>query len=150
MNRALRRRLDRQAKKNDGAALLAAQALSREELDVALKNWGGLLGASNYETSRSVIVTNHRDERVTIVARLEVFPAPDDATAEVVVLINPKASDEELRAMTNDLRVDGMAYRVVRTPLVPKLGGLVLRLDDLTPEQRAALEGAEEGVADAR
>lgn len=149
MSRALRRRLEREAKKNTGAALLAAQALSRDELDTALKNWGGLLGATNAETVRSVIVTNFNDERVTIVARLEVFPAPDPETAEHVILINPRSSDEELRVMSEGFRNAGTAYRVLRSPLIPKLQGLVLRLDELTPEQRAALEGAEKEASDA-
>lgn len=143
MNRQARRKLEKESKKNKGGALLAAQALSRDELDQALRNFGGLIGSTNYSTSRSVMVTNYRDERVTVVASVKIFPAPDPAEAEVVILINPKATSEELRVMAQGLLESATPFRVLHTTKVPILGALVLRLDDLTAEETIALEDQE-------
>lgn len=141
MNRRERRQFQRQIEKGAAPALLAAQALSREELDQALRNWGGLLGADNAGPfTRSVIVTNRLDKRVTIVASLQVFPAPDVDEARTVIVLNPHASPGELAHLANPLNVSRTPYRVLHSPSVPKLGGMVLKLEELTPDQQAALE----------
>lgn len=79
MNRRDRRRFERERKAGRGEALLAAQALSREELDRAIGNWGGLVGATNFGPwSRTVRVRNRLGEPIVVMAELHVLPDPQE------------------------------------------------------------------------
>jgi hypothetical protein len=85
------------------AKLLAAQALSREELDTALGNWGGLAGAVNAGPfSRSVTVTNRLGKRVTVTAELRIAPAASTEERPYVLFHHPDIDPNALRGLVND------------------------------------------------
>lgn len=151
MNRAAKRALKKQGKTGKRALLDAAQALSREELDNALRNWGGLAGNDNFETVRSVTLTNRLGKRVVVTATLTVTPAPE-AGLPYLLLLHPSTvhpSAETMRVLEAD-QVPPALVEVVRDPNADPGLAVVLTRAELTNEQLAALYArAEEGEADA-
>lgn len=142
-NRRARRAMARAAKREATGAVLAAQALSRQELDDALRNYAGLMAAENFQTTRSVTLTNRADARVTIVAELRVFPAGDVGTeAPYVAFVHPR----DVEAFTEGLRLEGKLddVEVVASRAARRGAAGVFARHLLTPEQEAQLPGRTE------